>query len=89
MLIAHNDRVIRVESCHASVLDEYTGDMVYGYRNYELVIEADTLGIRGDVPAEVGAPLRTEPKVSSVDNPGDVTCFFQHIGHSDAGDVDD
>ena len=72
-----------------SVLDEYTGDTVYGCRNHELVVEADTLGVGGDVAVEVGASLRTESKMLFADNSGGVTCFFQHIGHGDAGGVDD
>ena len=89
MLVVHSDRVVRVESYHVSVLDEYTGDTVYGCRNHELVVEADTLGVGGDVPVEVGASLRTESKMPFADNSGGLTCFFQHIGHGDAGGVDD
>lgn len=89
MVVVDGDGVLRVEADYTAVLYKYAWHAVYRCRNDKFVVEADALGVGGDLSVEVCAALWAQSQVPFAYRAGGVSCIFQHVCHGDAGGVDD
>ena len=71
------------------VFYENTGYAVHSSRNYKFVVETDVLRIRLDFMVEVRSALRPQSQVPFANGSCAIAFFFEHIGHCNAGCVDD
>ena len=89
VLIAHGDGGVGIKSVHTAVFHKDAGHTVYGSRDDVFVSEADVLGIGLDEAVEIGSAFGTESQVPFADGGGGISFLLEHVGHGDAGRVDD
>ena len=89
VVVAHSDRVVGVETHYMSVLYKDAGNAVDGSGDDVFIVKADVLGVRFDGVVEVCTAFRAQSEVPLTYCTGCIAFFLEHIGHSDAGGIDD
>lgn len=88
VVVAHSDRVVSLYH-YMSVLYKDAGNAVDGSGDDVFIVKADVLGVRFDGVVEVCTAFRAQSEVPLTYCTGCIAFFLEHIGHSDAGGIDD
>ena len=88
VVIAHGNRVRRVQSGHPSIFYKHTRHTIYRSRNNELVVKADALSVRFNQSVKVGSSCRSQPQMPFSHGACMIPRFVKYVSQGYASGVD-